>query len=207
MTHSRDELMELVRVGSLQAISALSANHGDPILGFALCTDDDVSSFFHVGCTASFARISVVPEVRFLPNEWLQNGDREAVALQIASREFQQTSRRPEGDGWGAARDDDFKMLVAGLAAARATGAIDAAVFLTVMSTDPCDYMLNLEEALLPLLNPPHIMREWRQWRLDDAQDALKRLHAKPRPRSYAEQDRIERLRADVRRFRALLET
>ena len=58
-------------------------------------------------------------------------------------------------------READFNLLVDGLAAARATGKVAESVFLTVMSSDPCEHMSNLEERALPLLNPPHIVRRW----------------------------------------------
>lgn len=147
MPRSHADVVELVRSGALEAIAALSADSEDPLLTFALCTDDDVSGVFHVGCTESFARASEFPGVRFLPNDCVQMGECSPAALDIVSREFQRDDRRPEGAGWGKARDDDFKALAEGLAAARATGKIPDSVFLTVMSTDPSEHMMRCRDS------------------------------------------------------------
>jgi hypothetical protein len=206
MVRSHAEVVELVRVGALEAIAALSSDPEDPLLTFALCTDDDVSSVFHIGCTERFARASELPDVRFLPNDCEQTGDCSPAALDIVSGEFQRDDRRPSGPGWGKARDEDFNAMAEGLAAARATGRIPDSVFVTVMSTDPSDHMLSLEESWLPLLNAHNVVREWRQWRLDCARSYLVTLQARSAPLSYGDQDRIECLQLEIRRFEALLE-
>jgi hypothetical protein len=198
---SRSELIELVRVGSLELISLLSANPADPLVAFALCTDDAVSALMPIGCTASSVSASPFPDLRFMPCEWLETGHREPAAFQIVVDAFHQ---RP-ADGWGPASDADFQVLVEGLAAARATGDVDDRVFLTVLAMDPSSHMEEMEEVALPLLNSQLLIREWRQWRLGEARSHLLSLRARPAPLTYAVQDSIERLQLEVQRFEALL--
>jgi hypothetical protein len=206
MTRSRNELIELVRTGALEALAALSADVSDPLRSFALCTDDGVTTLFHVGCTEGFLRAGGRPELRFLPNDWTQTGGSDPSALRAVGDHFRQRPQNLEDDAWCAVRDADFEILVAGLAAARSTYDRHGSIFFTVMSTDPSDHLLELEEHSLRVLNPPHLVKEWRQWRLRDAQDYLLELLARPEPRTYAEQDSIERLRAEALRFQSLLE-
>jgi len=207
MSRSHADIVELVREGALEAIAALSSDPEDPLLTFALCTDDDVSGVFHVGCTLQFARTSEFPDVRFQPTDFAQTGQCSPEALDMASEEFQRDDRRPKGPGWAQARDDDFNAMAEGLAAARATGKIPDSVFMTVMSTDPGDHMSSLEENWLPRLNAPEVLRLWRQWRLDCARSWLSGLQAKREPLSYGDEYRIECLRLEVQRFEALLKS
>ncbi len=206
MASSREEITELARIGSLAAISALSADPADALIAFALCTDDDVSSVFHVGCTENYMRTHAMADVLYLPNEWLQTGEVDPPELRSLSGQFQQRSRRLSGDAWAAARDADFAALADGLARARVDAGINDTVWLTVMSTDPSAHMSELEEGFLLRLNPSEVVRKWRQWRLGEASRWLVRLEAKPEPLSYADQDMVVQLRAEVRRFGELLQ-
>jgi|GEM_PF-2251495 len=195
-----NELVELVRVSSLELIALLSANRDDPLVGFALCTDDDVSCLLPAGCTVSVASASEDPDILFMPCDWPDLDVRTHDAFERIVDVFLQ--RSPD-NLW--TREADFNLVVDGLAAARATGKVEESVFLTVMSSDPCEHMSNLEERALPLLNPPHIVRRWYQWRFDIARSYLLELRSRPAPLSYADQDQIERCQSDLQRFHALL--
>ncbi|MBC8067542.1 MAG: DUF4303 domain-containing protein [Deltaproteobacteria bacterium] len=163
------------------------------------------SRLFHVGCTAKYAAEHELHDVRFLPNEWIQNGDVDPPALNVAAEVLRVHAEHAPGSTWAAARDAAFCALVTGLAAARVEGRVDDSTFLTVISTDPSEHMEELEETSLALLNSPSVVREWREWRLAEAEAWLHEFESKPEPLSYADQDRVAQLRAETRRFQSLL--
>lgn len=203
---SREELVELVRVGSLEALAALQTEASeDPLVGFALCTDDDVSSLFHVGCTIRYVDASEEVDVRFNPNDWQQTGNISPIALDLVSRHFNERPAEPTPDQWRTARDSNFGVLVEGLLRARRDSPPGNSVFLTVCSTDPSNHMEALEEAAILLLNPPDLVRKWWEWRLHGASRWRSELRSTVAPLTYAEQDLLERLDVEVKKFETLL--
>ncbi|MGC4087785.1 MAG: hypothetical protein QM756_07790 [Polyangiaceae bacterium] len=172
------------------------------MLGFALCTDDDVSALLPTACTARLATSSNLADLLFTPCDWQDLPIRTPDSLERVVDAFLD---RPVND-WSA-REAHFQVLVDGLAAARASAQLDAGVFLSVLSTDPCEPMSRLEENALPRLNGPDIVRRWNQWRVEGAQARLLKLQATPSPHSYEVQDSIGLLRAEVQRLRALLDS
>lgn len=208
MVQLRSQILEnLVRDGALEALAALqSDSKSDVLMAFALCTDDDVSTLFHVGCTKSFYESCGMADVEFLPTEWIQTGDCQPAALDAANALLQERARGDDvRESWQAIRDQDFSALVRGLAAARLISAVDPNVFLSVISTDPGPHILAAETAGILQLNPLKVVRRWREWRLRDAQAYLLSVETRSEPLSYAEQDLRERLRAEVNAFSELL--
>ena len=207
MTYSKSELIDLVRLGSTKAIAGIRAQtNGDPLVAFALCTDDDLCSVTHVGCTLSYEDNSDVPGVRFLPGDWQQLSDPEPPELLEVSAHFQKTLRELAAPNWSARAPVLFDALVEGLYFAKLdAGALDAS-FLTVASMDPCDHTAQLEEQAISRLNEPAVVRAWRRWQLDGATAWLAQVSQKTPPLSWADEDHILRLRAEIERLGSLLD-
>lgn len=207
MSYSKRDIVDLVQIGCVEAIRSLQAAHpADPLIGFALCTDDDLAGVFHVGCTQKCESESHEPGVRYLPNEWTQSSDVEPDALARVQAHLQQTWRAPSVQDWDTKRDEHFEALVEGLVAARHELGLDGSVFLTVISTDPSDHLERLEEAALPRLNGPEVMRQWLRWRLEGTTEWLSTILQKKPPLSWADDDLIHRLREETKHLESLLE-
>lgn len=190
------EVVELVRAGAVEAIDALRAAHpNDPLVGFALCTDDDVITLYHVGCTRSFAGSHHdVPDVGFAPTEWTQDAGVKPVAFDAVCQHLDARPMPPGSKFWGPELEQDFEAMVAGLARARADASLDQEVFVWVTSTDPGPAMVELAEKALPRLNSPAVVRRRRESILAGMQHHLATVCARPEPRSYAEEDSIRSL-------------
>ena len=207
MSYSKRDIVDLVRVGCVEAIRALQTAHPrDPLIAFALCTDDDLAGVFHVGCTQKCESASQERGVRYLPNEWTRASDAEPQSLASVQEHLQQIWRAPPAEDWGTKRDEHFDALVEGLVAARHELGLDGSIFLTVISTDPSDHLQRLEEAALPRLNDPTVMRQWLRWRLVGTTEWLSTILQRKPPLSWADEDLIHRLREETKRLESLLE-
>ena len=100
MADHRESFVQLVRDGCLEAIAEISADEDDPIVAFALCTDDDVSGFFHLGLKETVSRGSAFRNLRFMPNEWPDPERAEPAPFKQANQRLQQSTHRPAGEGW-----------------------------------------------------------------------------------------------------------
>lgn len=203
MTMHDNPLCEMTRVGTLEALSEIaSAFPGDELVGFALLTDDDLSGVFHAACTAQFAKSSEEDGIQFMPNDWNQGSKREPPGL-VQAEQYLQAQQALGKRHHPIA--DDFRAMVAGVAAARVEASVDDGVFFTVGSTDPSDPMERLEEEALVRLNSQQTMAAWHRWNIRESRAWLDRLESKSPPLSYADEHIIQMLRADIARREALL--
>ena len=130
----------------------------DRLAGFALCTDDDLSS---LNCLLVGDQDLVAvtgPDLMYMPAEWPFSP--KAKTLRFASRALFQRSESTTD--FEAHVDDSFATLVAALQRARASGEIATDVFLVVLSTDPSDYLLELQTRAIERLNGPEVADGWR---------------------------------------------
>ncbi len=207
MDYSKHEIVDLVRIGCVEAISAIQGmDASDPLIAFALCTDDDLAGVFHVGCTRRFESDSTVRGVRYLPCDWSQTGNVEPRSLTSVQRHLQRLWKEPPGEVWDTKRDESFEALVEGLAAASRELGITDTTFLAVMSTDPGEHMERLEEEAVLRLNHPAVVGQWLTWRLGETTSWLSEVLQKAPPLSWADEDLVNRLRQETTRLEALLE-
>ena len=138
-----DIIRTKVRFAIKKAASEIKAQNYD-LAGFALGTDDDVSSLFAVVCSKQWvAENGKKMGLQF--NEWSDY---------MAESEFNKVSRQlfdistnhnMSDDEWLLMRDKLFELIVQEFVRAKKQYRINDDVFLCVGSTDPSDYMLSLE--------------------------------------------------------------
>ena len=125
------------------------------LFGFALCTDDDVSTLYHVACTREWVREKEkrYADVEFIYVEWpLSEHDQifGPISEQLAA-----LAKLPHENAasWAAARDQRFQALVLALGEGRASGVFESATLLCVGSTDPSGHLAALTMTAVDTLN------------------------------------------------------
>lgn len=123
--------------------------------GFALCTDDDVSTLYHVACTREWVseKEKRYPGVGFIYVEWTLSEHDQVfgpISEQLAS-----LAKLKHGDDamWGAARDHRFQALFLALKDCRASAVFEPDTLLCVGSTDPSTHMEVLTMNAVEMLN------------------------------------------------------
>ena len=158
MTNEYEQLRSMVAEAVRTAATELSQTLGDDTLwGFALCTHDEVRSFYHVACTAAWVheREADYPGIGSIYVEWSQAAnealfDRANTAL--ASLADQAESNE---SAWAGARDQRFEALVLALNDCRDGGVFAQDTLLCAGSTDPSDHLESLAMRAVDRLNPP----------------------------------------------------
>lgn len=197
------ELVRLVEAGVEQTARALANEHASkPLIGYALLTDDEVSTLAHAACMAEHAP-SGVGDIRFQPVEWSLSAGNEPLepAYELLVRRAQLDGE----DGHHTQSDRAFECLIEALARARARGVFAGNVFLSVLSTDPHPEMERLEHAGILRLNSPAVVCEWRRFRLREAEQVLASIQLRPKPWSYAMSDMERELLEEIARLEAEL--
>jgi hypothetical protein len=175
------------------------------VTGYALATDDDLGTLFHVACTAESESES--PLLAGF-GDWTREAPSDPFgAVNKVLRRWAHES----GDDESEAHEPVvyrgiFEALVAGLLQARHDGLFADDVFLVVGSTDPGPAIERLEHEAVERLNPPPMVRKWREVRLTAAREELAELRSRPRDRwSYADIDDEERLKREIDALEAAL--
>ncbi len=160
-----DQLKNLVKSASRETFINLQHRYRDEGLnGFALCTDDSVMTIYHMASTEKWSDNHA--EFRYSPVEWrLTDNDRlfDPAYELIMARVERQYDEQYE-DKFEQLVDLTFNSFVTALYELKQEGVIPDTVFLTVMSTDPGDHMLELESAANKLLNNSEQFANWKAW-------------------------------------------
>lgn len=133
-------LVDAVEEAATAALAAITAEHpGERLLGFALCTDDDMWTLY---AAATTLEALANPGERFMPVDWPYEQsvqfDRAAALLK----------NRPAGSDYRVY----FQSLTKALSRMRAKAMFDPDTFLIALSTDPGARQRRLaREALLEL--------------------------------------------------------
>lgn len=152
------ELTRLVTAATRAAAADLVGQYGrNALLGFALCTDDDVRTLYHVACTKQWAKDNGDPDVGYLYTEWTLSA--KSGAFKSLGHEMDSLAdiKYPTDAEWENARDERFEALARGLLECRQDGVFDATTFLCVGSTDPSSHMKQLAVHAVERLNPAEI--------------------------------------------------
>lgn len=132
---------------------------GSHLFGFALCTDDDLMTLYHVYCTDEWvrAREKDDPDIGYISNEWLCCANEELFD-RISDRLAQLSWREYPTDSESAdARYRRFNALVLALEDCRDAGLFDADTLLCVVSTDPSEDLQALAMNAVDRLNSPAV--------------------------------------------------
>jgi hypothetical protein len=158
------DLARLVAEAAKAAAEDLSRTFGkNELLGFALCTDDDVRTLYHVACTRQWARERRDPGIGYLYTEWTQTA--KADPFRSLSQEIDRRAsiEHPTDTEWEVARDERFEALTLGLLECRGAGVFDAATFLCVGSTAPSKHMKQLAIRAVERLNSAELAQNARK--------------------------------------------
>jgi Domain of unknown function (DUF4303) len=142
MGHQLEELQIQIASAVRQAAAELRS-HKSELFGFALCTDDDVRTLYHIACTRDWVRENEVdyPDIGFIYVEWTHsaaNAPFDAISRQFSH--LADASYASDAD-WVAARDARFNLLVSALRDCREAGAFAPDTLLCAGSTDPSEHL------------------------------------------------------------------
>lgn len=152
--------VETIKDALRRVLPLLSRSHpGERISGFALCTDDSLSTLFHVASTREFVARSRAPFVEFVPVEWKYADG--AEHLEEANKILESRYRATTKESFPAHVDQSFREMAAALQELKAEGLFDETVFLTVCSTDPGPELEEMETSVVTLLNSKEVADRW----------------------------------------------
>ncbi len=109
--------------------------------GFALGTDDDVRTLYHVACTREWVEAQGDDGIAYIFVEWVESGD-ENLFLSVSKLLNEEADK--ECPDWVEGRDKRFAAITHALAEIREENIFNADTFLYAGSTDPSDYMEEL---------------------------------------------------------------
>jgi hypothetical protein len=138
-------------------------NSGGGLFGFALCTDDEVRTLYHVACTVGWVREKEpsYPDIGFVYVEWpdsAPDGPFKKIAQELAELDDAAYSSDQERE---AARDRRFNALVLALQDCRNEGLFDQNTLLCAGSTDPSDHLESLAMHAVDALNIKSVADEF----------------------------------------------
>jgi hypothetical protein len=148
------ELSRLVTEAIRTAATDLGGAFGkSELFGFALCTDDDVRTLYHVACTKHWVKDRGDPDTGYLYTEWTQGA--KSDSFESLSQEVGRLAdiRYPTDAEWARARDERFEALARSLLECRRDEVFEATMFLCVGSTDPSKHMKQLAIDAVERLN------------------------------------------------------
>ncbi|MEZ6057517.1 MAG: DUF4303 domain-containing protein [Planctomycetaceae bacterium] len=141
-----------------QAAEQLRASKSE-LFGFALCTDDDVRTLYHVACTRDWVREKEVgyPEIGYVYVEWMDSANDKP--FDEISKQFKDLADASNGDNalWAKARDQRFDLLVNALRKCREEGVFAADTLLCAGSTDPSTHLEMLGMNCVDAVNTPEV--------------------------------------------------
>ncbi len=156
----QNSIVQAVNVAHKELLQ-LSDNNN--IFGFALCTDDDVSGFYHVACTKDWVKNKEgsYPGIGYIYVEWEQSGSENIFDDSNLKISKLYNMKYPNEKVWEQERDARFQTLVSALLEIRKNGLFQQDTLLAVGSTDPSDYMESLEMKAVSQLNNSSITKNF----------------------------------------------
>lgn len=162
MPHPLEELRTQIANAVRRAAAELQSDNAE-LFGFALCTDDDVRTLYHVACTRDWVRENEgdYPEIGFIYVEWTHSAD--DTPFDAISRQFAALAdAHYASDGaWAAARDQRFNLLVSALRDCREAGAFAPDTLLCAGSTDPSEHLEALAMSGVEAVNTADIANQF----------------------------------------------
>ncbi|MDB5707909.1 MAG: hypothetical protein JWN66_5025 [Sphingomonas bacterium] len=143
---------ETVRQATVDAIKqaafeAYQTIEKEALVGFGICTDDDVDSVYHVYATREWVseREPDYAEIGLISVEWTQaSEDTLFLSLSKLFREWASSDENAPRPDYDVDRTKRFRALVEAMKECRSEGLFDARTLLSVSSTDPDGLMIKL---------------------------------------------------------------
>jgi hypothetical protein len=156
------ELLASVVDAIRRTTRALHGEHpDDTLVGYALLTDDALSTLLYGAITKKALETSPDPDLLFCPNDWPYEPECSAFDDADAMlREWYQDYSGSNPANLKEHVDRSFGILVDALAQARVDGVLGNEVFASVLSTDPSKYLEKLATAGIQRLNPDELVRK-----------------------------------------------
>ena len=159
----RQAAVDAIRLGAFAAYKTIDKKS---LFGFAICTDNELGSVFHVYATREWVseREAEYPEIGFISVEWEQGFDDDPfLALSSVFRKFADSAYHLPDREYENNRIVRFRVLVEAMRVCRDEGLFDANTLLSVDSTDPDDLMTKLACEAARHLNIPAIAEAYLQ--------------------------------------------
>lgn len=164
MTDQELQIRAATRNSVQQAAQVLiDRNRQSRLFGFALCTDNDVRTLYHVACRVDWVREKEAsyPDIGFIYVEWPESASEEpfnTISSQLANLADQTSS---DDEAWAAARDRRFDALVLAMQDCRSACTFDSETLLCVGSTDPSSHLEGLAMQAVEKLNTPSVVDQF----------------------------------------------
>ena len=144
----------------------LSVYKNEDFTGYALCTDDGVMTIYHVGCTQQWLSRDGHEAYTYAPVEWTyEDGETSFDAVyELLIQRVEKQDEKEYKNKFEDIIDLSYNSFVQALLELRNEGFFSDDVFLSVLSTDPSDHMIELELNAIKLLNSPEILSKWEAW-------------------------------------------
>lgn len=123
----------------------------EDLVGLALCTDDELTTLYATWLTSSELDLAQEPdELLFSPTDWAASFD--GGKIEEAARELRTLASDPRHV------ERSFASLVSALEEMRKERALPDSLFLSVLSTDPSEYLEDLEAESVRTLNSSDVI-------------------------------------------------
>lgn len=157
---SNEDFTATVKAAVRRSVAAIRAAHpSESLCAFALCTDDDLRTVFHVAASVDYLERAREPDVRFVPVDWEYHEGSEffdAVNAQLVIR-FESSS------DFALHVEESFRCLVEALKELRDERFLAAGWTLIVTSTDPGPVLEQLADDAMRVLNDAGTYAAWRR--------------------------------------------
>lgn len=163
----RDQLVTAIEL----SVETVAKSHpGDPVVRYALCTDEDIRSVYSTACTASMAEGFGLQAQGFWPAEWCrvehykQFSEANTLLERLADEGYaaEGDDVPPDADHLRPWKGELFAALVAALSEHRERGTFGPGVLLLAMSHDPGDWLEVRIDAATKSVNSPELYSAWR---------------------------------------------
>jgi hypothetical protein len=153
------EALPSVVLASFEAMRAAHAS--EHLLGYALCTDDSLTTLSASGCTGESLARSRAPAARWLPAEWshIDSGEGFAFVRDLLEASYQARGR----EGFDAHIERAFAVCIESLGELRTRRRVGEDVLLVVVSTDPGPPFVEWAIAGATTLNTPELAEGFRR--------------------------------------------
>lgn len=156
-----DELAKMVAEAASSSILLLkSARPAEHISGYALCTDDSLSTLFHVATSREFCAKSPIRDVQFLAIEWPYDEGRDLFDEPYARLSALHKKARAS-EAFASHLESSFAALQGALLSLRKNNLVDQDVLLVVTSTDPGRWSRRRTVEAVRKLNSAELFQRW----------------------------------------------
>ncbi|NNG43574.1 DUF4303 domain-containing protein [Pseudoalteromonas sp. NEC-BIFX-2020_002] len=162
-----EKLKDLIKAASKATFENLKIKHlNETLTGYALCTDDGAMTIYHIATTQQWAEKGGNFELEFSPVQWQysDNGSFFDEAYELIMKRVERQDDEENEGKFQELVDRTFSIFVSALLELRAEGVFSESVFLSVLSTDPSDHMLELENKANRELNSSLLFSKWEVW-------------------------------------------